>query len=55
MESKSNNSKKLWIVFGAVTIISGIILMIQQNYLIGVPGTVVGVWLFAQNVKDLRK
>lgn len=53
MTIKSNRSEKLWIGFGIVTIISGIILAFEQP-VIGISGSVVGIWLVAMNWKQMR-
>lgn len=54
MENTNTNSKKLWIGFGIITIISGVILAIQGQYMIGIPGSIVGVWLVLQNMKQIK-
>lgn len=47
------NNKVLWdrafIGFGIVTIICGILLVLQKDYIAGVGGTIVGIWLVATN------
>ena len=50
MENKGKSSKKLWIGFGIITIISGIILAFEKP-LIGVLGVIVGIWLVTVNIK----
>ena len=54
MENTSTRSEKLFIGFGIITILSGVYLMIQNQYLIGVPGSIVGVWLVLQNMKQIK-
>lgn len=54
MEKAGNGSKKLWIGFGIITIISGIGLILSNQYVIGIPGAIVGVWLVLQNAKQLK-
>lgn len=46
---------KLFLAFGIITILSGIALSFQENYLIGVPGTIVGIWLTAVNFKKVKE
>jgi len=52
------NSKAFWdkvfIGFGIVTIISGIYLIVQEDYLIGISGTMVGIWLTFLNSKQSK-
>lgn len=45
-----NKSKKLWIGFGVIILISGIILAFS-NPLIGIPGSILGIWLITTNLK----
>ncbi|MEL7338937.1 MAG: hypothetical protein AAGM67_00520 [Bacteroidota bacterium] len=45
---------KAFIGFGVLTILSGIALIVQSQYVIGIPGTIVGAWLIMQNVKNLN-
>jgi hypothetical protein len=45
---------KVWIGFGVITILSGIYLAIQGDYVIGICGSAVGVWLIAMNMKNLK-
>jgi len=44
----------IFIGFGIVTIISGILLITMKDYLVGISGSVVGVWLVLQNMKQLK-
>lgn len=53
MESTGNGSEKLWIGFGIITIISGILLAFEKP-LIGIPGSIVGIWLVVANVKKVK-
>ncbi len=53
MENTGNGSEKLWIGFGIITIISGVILALE-NPLIGIPGTIVGIWLVVANMKKIK-
>ena len=55
MENTSTLSEKLFIGFGIITIISGLYLMIQNQYVIGVPGAIVGIWLVLQNLKQIKE
>lgn len=54
MENTNTNAEKLWIGFGIITIISGVILAFQSQYIIGIPGSIVGVWLVLQNMKQIK-
>ena len=54
MASKGNLWVKIWIGFGVITILSGIYLAVQGDYLIGISGSAVGVWLIAMNAKHLK-
>lgn len=54
MENTKTGSEKLWIGFGIITIISGVILALQNQYLIGIPGSIVGIWLVLQNMKQIK-
>lgn len=53
MENTNMSSEKLFIGLGIITIISGVILAFE-NPLIGIPGSIVGVWLVVQNMKKLK-
>ena len=53
MENTSNGSKKLWIGFGIITIISGVILALEKP-LIGIPGVIVGIWLVVVNMRKIK-
>ncbi|NKB88335.1 MAG: hypothetical protein GKS06_08955 [Acidobacteria bacterium] len=39
---------------GIAALVSGIVLIAQQRYAIGIPGAIVGLWLALQNAKKLR-
>lgn len=54
MENKENGPEKLWIGFGIITIICGILLALE-NPLIGIPGSIVGIWLVVDNMKKLKE
>lgn len=53
MKNTSNGSEKLWIGFGIITIICGVILALEQP-LIGIPGSIVGIWLVVANMKKIK-
>ena len=53
MENKGNGSEKLWIGFGLITIISGVILAFEKA-LIGIPGAIVGIWLVVVNMRKIK-
>ena len=46
---------KFFIGFGIVTIVSGILLIVQKDYLMGLSGTVVGIWLTLTNMKKIQE
>jgi len=45
---------KLFLGFGIVTIISGIYLILQKDYVIGISGSFVGVLLVIQNMMKTK-
>jgi len=45
---------KVFIGFGVLTLISGILLIYEKDYLIGVSGSVVGIFLIYLNVKNAQ-
>ena len=53
MEDTDNGSGKIWIGFGILTIISGILLALEKP-LIGIPGSIVGIWLVVNNMKKIK-
>jgi uncharacterized membrane protein HdeD (DUF308 family) len=53
MRNTGSGSEKLWIGFGIITIISGVILALEKP-LIGIPGTIVGIWLVVVNVRKIK-
>ena len=44
---------RLWIGFGIITLISGVILAFDKP-LIGIPGSIVGIWLVVANIKKTK-
>ncbi len=54
MENTNTTSDKIFLGFGILTILSGLYLIVQEDYLIGISGSVVGVWLFLQNWKKIK-
>lgn len=46
---------KLFVGLGVLVIISGIILTAQRQYIMGISGTIVGIWLVWQNLKKINK
>lgn len=46
---------KAFIGFGVIIIISGVLLAIQDQFLIGIPGSIVGIWLVVANMKKLKE
>ena len=53
MGNTSNGSEKLWIGFGIITIISGVLLALEKP-LIGIPGSIIGIWLVVDNMKKIK-
>jgi len=45
---------KIFAGLGIVTIISGISLIYQNLYVIGIPGSIVGIWLTFDNLKKIK-
>jgi hypothetical protein len=45
---------KIFLGFGIITIISGAFLVLENDYLIGISGSIVGVWLVVSNLKNLK-
>ncbi len=52
-KNKGRGYKKLWIGFGIITLISGVILAFDKP-LIGIPGSIVGIWLVVANLKKTK-
>ena len=53
MENNGNGTIKLWIGFGLIAVISGVILVLDKP-LIGIPGTFVGIWLVVVNMRKIK-
>lgn len=51
MENSDNLSEKIFLGFGIITIIAGIFLTFE-NPMIGIPGSIIGIWLTADNWKN---
>lgn len=50
--AKTNTSTgKLFLAFGILTVISGIYLIFQKDYVIGISGSIVGAMIVYQNMK----
>ena len=47
-------AEKFFLGFGIIALISGIYLIIQQDYVIGISGSIVGAGLALQNMKAIR-
>ena len=45
---------KLFIAFAVITIISGIILVIQKDYVSGIAGAIVGLFILYLNLKAIK-
>ena len=55
-DSKSTYWNKFFAGFAIVTILSGIYLIIQKDYLIGISGSITGFFLlYMQNVKPTKE
>lgn len=54
MEKSKKNWEKLFLGVGIITVVSGIFLIVEGNYLIGTSGSIVGIWLVFQNIKQLK-
>lgn len=46
--------QKLMLGLGIAAVISGILLILEKQYLIGISGSVVGAGLVVQNIKKIR-
>jgi len=55
MENTNTRSEKLFIGFGILTVVSGILLVLENNYLIGISGSIVGAGLIFLNMKKLKE
>ena len=51
---KTSNWNKFFLGFGILTIISGLFLIVEKDYVSGISGTVVGIWLIAMNYITLK-
>jgi hypothetical protein len=49
MKNNISKENKLFLAFGVITILSGLYLLFQGNYLIGASGTCVGFLIVYQN------
>lgn len=45
---------KLFLVFGILAIICGIALVFQQQYTIGIGGTIAGAWVVFKNINKIK-
>ena len=54
METNNTNWHKLYLAFGIITILSGIYLVFQKQYAIGIPGAIIGNWLTLDNLKKIK-
>ena len=55
MAAADKPTRKLFLVFGVVTGVSGILLMVQGNYAMGALGAILGAWLVTQNRQQPRE
>ena len=54
MEKSNTVWDYIFLGFGIITIISGAFLVLDYQYLIGISGSIVGVWLFLTNMKAIK-
>jgi len=45
---------KLFLGLGVITVICGVLLMVQHNFVSGAGGSIVGIWLVVDNWKKLK-
>lgn len=45
---------KIYLGLGIITIISGVLLAIENQLLVGISGSIIGVWLVTDNMKKIR-
>ena len=45
MENSKTQPEKIWLGFAIVTIVCGILLILEKNYIYGISGSIVGTWL----------
>ncbi len=55
MKNKYSTSDKFFIGFGFITIISGVLLVIQKDYLMGISGFFVGLLVTYQSFQNSKK
>lgn len=55
MANISGGSEKLFLGLGVITVLSGILLIFEENYIVGFSGAIVGLGLVFQNIKQLRE
>lgn len=46
---------KLFALVGLVAVVSGVFLALQDQYVVGIAGAIVGLGLLVQNVKKIRE
>ena len=54
MKKKKTLENTIFIGFGIITILSGIYLVFQDQLLIGISGSIVGIWLTVTNMKAIK-
>ena len=54
MENTKTQPEKIWLGFAIVTIICGILLVFEGNYVSGISGSIVGAWLAFENYQKLK-
>jgi len=53
MKNSDTRNEKLFLGLGIIVIIAGIVLAFE-NPAIGIPGSIVGVWLAVENLKKIK-
>lgn len=54
MTDKKTKEGKFFLIFGAITILSGLYLSIKGDYLIGISGSLVGALIIYQNMSAVK-
>ena len=54
MSNKNKTSEKFFIVFGGIVVLSGVYMAVQGDYVTGISGAIVGVFVAWMNLKTLK-
>jgi hypothetical protein len=54
MSKSKIQPEKIWLAFAVITIICGVLLIFEKNYISGISGSIVGCWLAFENWKKLK-